>query len=74
MLKRFSDNVATLFMFLDALAVMAALRIAQVIRPGLSSWAGWIKEIPETPYIGFHFYLIFAVVWVVVFMSLPILP
>lgn len=72
MLKRFSDNVATLFMFLDALAVMAALRIAQVVRPGLSSWAGWIKDIPETPYIGFHFFLIFAVVWVVVFMSFSI--
>ena len=72
MLKRFSDNIATLFMFLDALAVMVALRIAQVVRPELSSWAVWIKEIPETPYIGFHFYLIFAAVWVVVFINLSI--
>lgn len=59
-------------MFLDALAVMTALRIAQVIRPGLSSWAAWIKEIPETPDIGFHFFLIFAAVWVVVFVNLSI--
>jgi exopolysaccharide biosynthesis polyprenyl glycosylphosphotransferase len=59
-------------MFLDGILVMIALRIAIVIRPILSSWAEWIKDIGSPPALEPHLYLIFAAIWVIVFMLFSI--
>jgi len=59
-------------MFLDGILVMVSLRIAQAIRPGLSSWAEWIREIPTPPKIEFYIYIIFAIIWVLIFLLMSL--
>jgi len=59
-------------MFLDGILVVGALIIAQIIRPSLSSWAEWIREFTSPPDIELYFYLLFAMVWVIVFLLFSI--
>ena len=59
-------------MFLDGILVVVALKIAQIIRPSLSSWADWIREFTSPPDIELYFYLLFAAVWVIVFLMFSI--
>lgn len=59
-------------MFLDGILVMVSLRIAQAIRPGLSSWAEWIREIQTPPKIEFYIYIIFAIIWVLIFLLMSL--
>jgi len=59
-------------MFLDGLIIVGALRIALMIRPSLSSWSEWIQEINTTPDVRWYFYLIFAGLWIIVFMMFSI--
>jgi len=72
LLKRFSNNVAILTIFLDAILVMIALRIAVIIRPALSTYAEWIRDIRPTFKVEPQFYVLFALVWVIVFMLFSI--
>jgi exopolysaccharide biosynthesis polyprenyl glycosylphosphotransferase len=67
MIKHSSEKFTFLSVLLDWFLVMAALRIAQLIRPGLSDWAIWIKDFAAPPEVGLLNYLLFPLVWVSIF-------
>lgn len=72
MLRRFSDNFSLFSIFLDGILVTFSLKLAQLIRPRLSGLAVWIRDIPSPPDIKFYNYILFALIWVSVFLILSL--
>jgi len=67
MLKRFSTNHALFCMFLDGILAILALRLAFIIRPGLSQLSGLIKDINYPIAIPTYAYYLLAIVWMLIF-------
>jgi hypothetical protein len=57
---------------LDGILVVFSLKLAQIIRPRLSGLAVWIRDILSPPDIPFYNYILFALIWVVVFLILSL--
>jgi exopolysaccharide biosynthesis polyprenyl glycosylphosphotransferase len=72
LLKKFSTNYAIFLIFLDSALVMLSLKIAYLIRPFLTPLSQLIIDHPNPPPIQWHFYIIFAVIWLAILMMLAV--
>lgn len=68
MLRRFSVDFAIFSIVVDFVLVMAALRIAALVRPYLRYWFTFARPVSEPPQIDLLLYFVLPVFWVLIFL------